>query len=106
MPDLQVDVSNPDALRGSIIDKFTWHGQDSGWITAAILKHIVSEVCIIVVNAPVDLTLLQNAVLHPRDRGASGRTEVIGDNEGTAALGQPQQSFGQRSPARAHGSQY
>jgi len=44
MPDLHVDLSNPDALRGSIIDKFTWHGQESGWITAPIMRQIISEV--------------------------------------------------------------
>jgi len=44
-PDLQVDLSDPNALRGSIADKFTWHGQDSGWVTAAILRQIISEVC-------------------------------------------------------------
>jgi len=45
MPDLQIDLSDPDALRGSIADKYTWHGQESGWITAAILRQIISEVC-------------------------------------------------------------
>jgi len=79
LPDLRVDIKNPDALRGSIFNKCTWHGQDSGWITAPIMRQIMSEVfvtfhlslvlfnlCIrIQTHFPFLYPLFLSTVLHP-----------------------------------------